>query len=225
MAKYTTKEFAALCNIKTNYLSVKINRDKAVVIGSDGLIDDKDERNKRFLEKIYGRMDMVPKSAPMPTTPPKQKKPIQDDEDNSDGESAIATLEDLLSDPNRSNLPYPELERIYKYLQGKKIEEDIKKTKIEISKKKGEVIPYDLIKPLFAMHNQSILTEFKNTTDETLRSIAHRYKIPITEVASIKGEWVHSLNTAIANAIKLSVKSVGNIVQEYSEKKGVGQRE
>lgn len=225
MAKYTTKEFAALCNIKTNYLSVKINRDKAVVVGADGLIDDQNDMNRRFLEKIFGRMDMVPKNMPIPPQTAKSKKAKQDDEDSEDGESAIATLEDLLNDPNRNSLPYPELERIYKYLQGKKIEEDIKKTKIEISKKKGEVLPYDLIKPLFTMHNQSILTEFKNTTDETLRSVAHRYKIPISEVAAIKGDWIAAINTAIANAIKLSVKSVSGIVQEYSDKKGVGQRE
>lgn len=49
-----------------------------------------------------------------------------------------------------------------KYLDTIKRTKEIEKLQIEIQKKKGEVVPVELIKPVILQHNQSILTEFKN---------------------------------------------------------------
>lgn len=224
MAIYTKKEFAELCKQQTNYLSVQIGR-KKVLLNADGLIDTTEPVNKAYLEKIYGRMDFVPQDKPKAvklseiTLPPGLEYiPEQEEEDEE------SSMEALLANPNRKNLPYPELERIYKYLQGKKIERDIEKTQLDIEKKKGVVVPSELIKPIFLQHNQFIITEFKNTTDEIIRRIAKKKDLGVNEVAEIRGEMVACINEAVNKAIAASTKNIVNIITDYSDKRGVGER-
>jgi len=45
------------------------------------------------------------------------------------------------------------------------------------------------------------------------------------EVAHLRGQLVIVVNSAIDEGVKESKKSISNIVQEYSDKKGVGERQ
>ncbi len=224
MAIYTKKEFAELCKQGTNYLSVQIKRGK-LILSADGKIDTADSINKSYLEKIYGRMDFVPdpkkEAVRLSSIKTEKPEPPSDEEGESDEEVAI---DSLLNSENRSNLSYPELERIYKYLQGKKIEKDIEKNQLDIEKKKGVVVPSELIKPVFLQHNQFILTEFKNTADEIIRRIAKKKDLNVNEMAEIRGEMVQCINEAVNKAIAASTKNIVNIITDFSDKRGVGER-
>jgi len=224
MALYDKKEFAELCKVNTRYLSVQISRGK-VILDKHDKIDTENSVNKFYVEKIYGRMDLVPKK---PFTAAKPAKPIakvlSDEEDQEDDEDVELTMEDLLADPNRKNLDYPELERIYKFLQGKKIEKDIEKNQLEIEKKKGIVVPSELIKPVFLQHNQFIVTEFKNAADEVIRIISKKKSLSVNEQAEIRGELVKTINESINKATLASIKNVTNLITDFSDKRGVGER-
>lgn len=219
MAVYTKKEFAELCKQQTNYLSVQISRGK-VKLNDAGKIDTEDLHNKAYLEKIFGRMDFVPKAA---VPKPAKKAPELQGEDFEGDDEEDMSMNELLNDPNRKNLAYPELERIYKYLQGRKIEKEMEVKQIEIEKKKGVVVPSELIKPVFLQHNQFIVTEFKNATDEIIRMIAKKKNLSVNEVAEIRGALTDTINESINKATISSQKNVTNLINDFSDKRGVGQ--
>ena len=84
-------------------------------------------------------------------------------------------------------------------------------------------MPSELIKPVFLQHNQSILTEYKNATDEIIRIFSKKRSLTVDEVAEIKTDLVKTINNAINNAIIISSKSIDSIISDHSDKRGIGE--
>lgn len=196
MALLTKKEIAELCGLETKNLSVYITRGK-VIVGKNDLIDTNVDKNKSFIEKRKGKISDVK----IQTTTVIESKVSE----QSEGQS------------------YTESERQLKYLDTIKRQKEIEKLDIEIQKKKGEVVPSELIKPVFLQHNQSIITEFKNATDEIIRIFSKKRSLTVEEVAEIKGETTETINNAINKATFSTIKSVESIVSEHQDKKNVGE--
>jgi len=196
MALLTKKEIAELCGLETKNLSVYIMRGK-VIVGKNDLIDTNVDKNKSFIEKRKGKISDVK----IQTTTVIESKVSE----QSEGQS------------------YTESERQLKYLDTIKRQKEIEKLEIEIQKKKGEVVPSELIKPVFLQHNQSIITEFKNATDEIIRIFSKKRSLTVEEVAEIKGETTETINNAINKATFSTIKSVESIVSEHQDKKNVGE--
>lgn len=209
MAIYSKKEFADLCRIETKNLSNYITR-KNVIVNSSGFIDTSIDKNMAFLEKRRAKSSSIP-SADIVVKNKKKNKPEDFDADETE----------YVSGPGQT---YTESERKLKYLDTVKREAEIEKLKIDIAKKKGEVIPSELIAPCILQHNQSIVTEFKNTADEIIRIIAKKKSLSVNEMAEIKGDLVICINTSIQKATTLTSKNIENIISDFSEKKGVGER-
>jgi hypothetical protein len=169
------------------------------VIVDNDLIDPANPVNKAFLAKFGGvRADVV-----------KKVKPVEVDGD-------APGMED---EPDDSDLmAVDESERRYLHFRAIRNEKAVETAELELAKRRGEVIPSELIKPLFSYHNQSILTEFKNLIDEQVRYMAKQYNIGINQVAEIKGKLNAGLNEAIARAKRSTSKGVENIVSNYAEK-------
>jgi hypothetical protein len=206
MALLSKKEFAQQCNIETKALSVQISRGKVIV--ENDLIDTNNDKNRAFLEKYMGRdreIDKLPPKEPTKTIKTSSNEP----EDGKDD----------------SNIPsFTESERLLKHLDTQKRQKEIEKLEIDISKKRGEVIPSDLVKPIFLQHNQSIVTEFKNAADDFIRTISKKKALSVNETAEIRGKLVEIINQAMNKATTASVKAVDVIISDFSEKRGVGER-
>lgn len=207
MAIFSKKEFATQCGISTSYLSVQIKRSK-VVLNDEDKIDTSNERNALYLEKnkkanISLSVDPVQKVQSTVKNVPTSDAPKEDS-----GEIPSFNVS----------------ERLLKYLDTQKREKEVEKLSIEIQKKRGEVIPSELIKPVFLQHNQYILMEMKNADEEMLSLMLHKYDIKSEDVAFLRAEWTKRRNACITNAISASLKGVSSIVSEFTEKKGVGQR-
>lgn len=208
---HTKKAFAELACMPTNKLAVFISRKKVILLG-DGMIDDADPRNRLFLEKWRGRTD-----EPIDETEQAPKeKPVKVTKKN-----AFAGEEEAVI--VGTGQTYTESERQLKYLDTIKRQKEIEKLDIDIQKKRGEVVPSELIKPIFLQHNQSILTEFKNATDEILRIFSKKKSLTVNEVAEIKGEMTSCINEAINKAIASSKKAVQSVIDEHKETKWVGE--
>jgi hypothetical protein len=110
-------------------------------------------------------------------------------------------------------------------VQVEKLEQEVRLLKIKEEKLKGVVVPSELIKPVFLQHNQSIITEVHNNSTEFCRIFSKKHTLNVNDVAEMNGELIKWFNTAINKATSLSIKSIENIVNDYSEKKGVGERE
>jgi hypothetical protein len=203
MSIHSKKEFAELCNMKTNELSVYIKRLK-VIEGPNETIDDNVDKNRAFLEKRRKKQTL---------SEPKQLRVIE-------------FKEKTTSEPEETSTgqSYTESERQLKYLDTIKRQKEIEKLDIEIAKKRGEVVPSELIKPVFLQHNQSILTEFKNGIDEILRVFAKKSSLSVNQIAELKGEMVDIINRSVNKAIVTSENSVEVIISEHAEKRGVGQK-
>jgi hypothetical protein len=214
MALLSKKEFSEVCGMATKDLAVYVKRTK-VIVNSHGFIDTNDEVNKSFMEKRKGKVEE--RSLPEAIKNTQRLIPVPEFGDIPEG----TDISEIVSLPNQT---YVESERQKKYFETIKIRNEIDKLKLDNSKKRGEVIPSELIKPVFLQHNQSIITEFKNGTDEILRSFAKKKGLTVNETAEIKGEMSAIINDSMNKAILATIKSVEAIVQEHADKKGVGQR-
>lgn len=208
MALHLKKDFAALCNLKTKDLSNYIKRKKVVMSGD--YVDDSLAINKDFLRRRNGgdKKHEVEKvleiSAPKVDQPaaPNVKKP---------------------ADFNANGGTY-ELEKHQKALSIEKMQEEIELLQIKKEKQLGLVIPTPLVKLLFTQHSKSIVSSFHNATDTLLMKIQKMKGLSSVEMASLRGELTEIINIAVDDSIKESKKQIKNIVTEYSEKKGVGER-
>lgn len=198
MAKLTKKEFAQQCGKGTAWLSVYTSPKMGkVIVGDDDLIDTENPINFQFLHKWASRYK--------PPTLVPENKPDADGED--------------------SDIPtYEQSERRLKHLDAEKREKEVEKLSLDIQKKRGEVIPSELIPPVIMQHNQSIVTAFKNEHEEWLRNFAKQQGMTGVQVAQARGEVVQWINTAMNKATRISINAIEGIVSEYVEKRAVGER-
>ena len=201
MAIYTKKEFAEKCGFTTKILAVHILRGKLTV--NNNMIDDSDLQNSFFLKK-YSGVIRTPKEVSLEVeAEPKTEKTKEAQPEN-----------------QRFNL---ETEK--KSLDIEKITEEIKLLKVKTSKASGEVIPTEVVRMVFAQHFKSLTAAFQNAADNLLMDIQKMKNLSREEVAHLRGQLVIVVNGAIDEGVKESKKSISNIVQEYSDKKGVGERQ
>lgn len=201
MALYTRNQFCELTSINHAYLTTYIKRGK-IKVNEHDLIDDTIRENSLFIKKKIGT-----KYSPI----------IADDDDE---ETVKNPENDIYIKKNNDQY---ELNIIKTKIEIKKKNEEYEKIKLQNSKIRGEVVPSELIKPVFLQHNQSIMTAFKNASDEMLRLISKKKGLSLNETAELSGELTVVINTAIDKANKASVKAIDNIISEHSETKGVGE--
>jgi hypothetical protein len=209
MALLTKKEFAHMCGMEQSSLWVYANQRKEIEIDGD-YVDTDNPTNQRFLEKrvAKGKSKAVLNTMDLNTSPVYIPRTSTD------------------KNPKLENIPeYAESEQLVKYWDSVKREKEVEKLQIEIDKKRGEVIPSDLMPPIVLQHNQSIITAIKNQQEEWLRKIGKRHNLTVLEVADAKSELIGWINEAMKKATRLTVSSLDNIVQDYAEKRGIGQRE
>lgn len=204
------KEFSKICGKPVNKLWTYIDRGKIILLG-DGKLDTDDPRNKAFLEKWTSRTDVTYKDISI--TVPKNQQQTKN----------IPESTPLVDVESHEGQSYTESERQLKYLDTLKRRKEIEKLEFEVQKKRGEVVPSELIKPVFLQHNQSILTEYKNATDEIIRIFSKKRSLTVDEVAEIKTDLVKTINNAINNAIIISSKSIDSIISDHSDKRGIGE--
>lgn len=165
------------------------------LIMSGDYIDDTLPQNSLFVQKKMAKMD----------------KAI----------AAIPEADDVLSSgPN----DLAKLNSIKTKVWIKKTNEEYEIAKIKKEKLQGALMPSELVKPVFLHHNQSIVAEFKNAIDDIVRIFAQKKSLSVNEKAEMTGELINCINQAISKATKLSIKNINNIIEEFTEKKGVGER-
>jgi hypothetical protein len=233
MAEYSREEFAKLCGQTKSYQAVYIKRgkikvqEKVTATGTVEVIDSNDAANTLYLEKIYGRMDLVPGAALKPANSiviPLVAPVGAGGNSGAGGADGLSDEEIKKALEHCGGMNYQELEKVYKYLQGEKLKSDIEKNKIDIQKKKGEVIPAELISPLFVQHSQSFLQAFKNVAENILTEYALIKKFTVPEIADMRGRMIIAINKGMTDADALTASSVSGIVKEFAQKRGVGER-
>lgn len=187
-----------MCGIESKNLSVYIKRGKVFVTGDDR-IDGSDPRNIAFLQKHS-----------------KGQAPQQEVSVNKINNST----ENTQPDGN-----YAELDRQKLAAQVEKLNQEVRLLKIKEEKLKGQVVPSEVIMPIFLQHNQSILTSVKNESDDFVRLFAKKRDLTGDEVSKIKGDLVEWFNRAMNSASNLSKTAIADVVKNFAVTKGVGEKE
>lgn len=215
MPLYSKKEFADLCGLSTGNLSNYAKRGK--IIYSGDYIDDTLDLNASFLAMRQGNFpkDKIKEKEEKPIVEVKKNNTIALNHQNTGPNTAIDQASNAILQLNTQKIE----------TQISKMKMEMEKLRLQNSKFMGEVVPTGLIKPVILQHNQSILTESKNTIDNILRIFAKKHSLDAVEVAEIKSQYIPELNNMIKKASFLTIKAVNNIINDFSEQKGVGEHE
>jgi len=94
---------------------------------------------------------------------------------------------------------------------------------LKLAKLHGEVVPYDLVIPIFIMFTKSIMTAFMNEDEDRLLEISHKAGLTKDEVAKLRKRSSDIVNAAVESGVKEGKKQARKIVQEFSETRGRGE--
>jgi hypothetical protein len=224
MALHKRAEFAVLCGITTSNITQYIKRSKLITSGD--YIDDSIDPNKSFLQK---RLEILKDKI-------HQDEPPADQEKKSTAKPA-REFQYKAPEPRPQIIPNVappdshikkttifDLEVDQKTLNIEQTKENIELIKLKKEKAMGLVIPTPQIKVLVAQHSKSITVSFYNAADVILTRLAKKCTISVEDQAALRGELRQSINEAVESAVNTTKKHLKNIVDEYSERRGVGEK-
>lgn len=211
MALYTRKEFYEKCGVSKGYLNVNIARGKIVLTGK--LIDDAIPANAYFMEKRQEQK--VEKKVERALQKP--PKPVSE----ADVEDIDQALEDV--DPDVQTAYNLGLEK--KRLDNAKAEEDLALARMKKEKMAGDLIPTDLVLLIFASHFKSVTTSFHQAAENLITTFAKQNNLNRDAIAKMRGNLIKVINKAVKEGVDSSKREVRNLVSEYSQKRGRGEKE
>lgn len=201
MAFHTKKDFSALCGIKSGDLYNYMKRGKVIV--ENNLLDDKNPINRTFLDKSIAKKPVLAAKK----TIDKKVNVVAPREYN----EAEETLSKMLKEKT--------------VLESEQKRNAITLQKIDIQKKRGELIPTYSVNNLFVQHSESIKTAYMEGSDNLIVILAQKHQLSATDVADIRTMFTGIVNKAVDSAIDSTLRQIKTIVREFSAKKGVGQSE
>lgn len=224
MPRYTRREFAEMCGVTPVYVNQYVAR-KKIILNESGEIDTAFPMNAAFYEARKGSLPQTQevKVAVVQQPKVKAKKTPQ----------TIYVPEMPKSKAGKHNMNSEEIEKMttnfemdnaLKRLEMEKKELEVEKLKIQNAKLNGEVIPTDLVKMIFAQHFKSVTTAFHQGADNFITEITKRLDLKRDEMVMLRKELVEIINQAVNDSIEDSKGSIDNIQEEYSEKRGIGER-
>jgi len=224
MALLTVKEISERTGIAEKNIHTYRSR-KKLVVNDRGLYDTTNQINAQFINKHTAKL--------------KAKQIVQDllssetDTDNEDEEPKPKTekkakaqdpkndKEESLEDGYARRLVLAEL--LKKERSAEQALLTLQKTQIELDKRRGEVVPSAMIAPLFEAHNRSVIFEFKNLTDDLMRELSSAFELTVDQQANWRKRIVDGINKAIDKSVEGSIRSLENIINEFADKRGVGE--
>lgn len=220
MALHSRSDFAKICGLSAGNLSNYIKRGKVILSGE--YVDDKIEQNSSFLEKRLAAINQNSEAGGDKSTP-NTKDTVSDKPKVERPYIPTPNIEepDL---PNDDSLSFTALSKREKKVNIQKKEEEIKLLRLKEEKIRGHVVPIDIIKNLFRLHTQSIVTAQKDGIEDLIINFSGESRISSEQIARLRGKMVEILNNAVDKAVLSTKKNISSIMSEFIEKKEVGER-
>lgn len=232
MALYGIIEFAEICGVSKGFITMNKRRGK-VVYSENGGIDDSNPINQAFLQrrlaakdKREAEQDFLDESEITPASTPGLVPMIGSLNVNQIGPKLIrkAAPAPAKAKPERRQ-PDPILQRKFE-LETQKTEAQVAKIRLdseilEASRNKmaGKLIPTDLVVGVFQQNFKSFIDSFKNGVDNILTEVAKKARLSRNDVAELRGAMIKIINKSVDEGVDQSLKTVKNIVTEYSRLK------
>ncbi len=94
---------------------------------------------------------------------------------------------------------------------------------IKEEKMRGEVIPTEMVKILFAQHSKNIIVEFENSLDKVLTILAKEVGMNNKAISKYRGIIKKEINIAVDSTIDKTKEDIVNMIDEFSEKRSRGE--
>ncbi len=221
MPVFEKREFADHYDIKTKDLAKYIQRGKVIEI--DGKIDTNDIVNAAW---CLNREQLNMKKAVKAGNP--------NEKITTEVKKEVAAVKKTAEPQPKFEFP-PETKRTLqeqfqseaklKDLQVEKTENEIALQREKLQKIQGESVPTELVKNLFTQHNKSVTVAYRNATDNLLMEIQAKHSISSEEMGSLRSRLIEVVNKAVIEAAEETKNSLKTMVEEWSAKKGVGERD
>lgn len=254
MDNLSRQEFADMCEMGTNQLSVSIDRDHKVVVGSDGLIDTGNAVNKQFIEKrkvliarrlAKGGKPFIPsykglKSAKKPdvvkvptkaASSGKKKAVVAKKKVSAPKKAATAKKPgQKAGQKNKKTTKKPPSPTDFGYsaeverLKAENAELEKQKRELDLEKKRGETIPVGLVSGFIKEYTRSINKSFETTTNRVIGRFSLKYKVNAVDQAQMRKVVVEEINKGIGIAHKELTGRIKKIVADYSDTRERGER-
>lgn len=233
----TRKELAEIMKVEPNNLGVYIMRNKLIL--TDNLINVNDLQNWNFINDLLQKKISQGRLSVSDLPDFLKVKPI---------EKVKKELEPILQiESEKKNVevveqkPKPKKE---KKTKKNTIEDDSfstaentlalrnKKTALEISilsikeqKLLGEVVPVELIKTIFSQFAHEIVNQFRNGCEDLITNFAKLKDCSTDEIAQMRLNLNDVINESNNKAVSNTKDNLDKIIEEFSIKKEVGERE
>ena len=204
MSNLSKKDFAQLCGMPTNKLSVYIER-KKVIVEDNGFISTKNQVNALFIEKN--------------NKPGKVSMPVQTQSNN-----PTEPIEPI-DTSNLSTLSILELEKVKKAADIEKLLIETRISLLKEEKLMGSAMPVDMVKTIVANLSKAFIGEFKNGADDIIRMLVKTKAYDHNEVSEIRGKLSSIINEAMKKSLSTAKKEMKAIVDNYTETRGVGEHD
>jgi hypothetical protein len=219
MPIYSKKEFAEVCGCSIQVVSMNIKRGN--LIDTNNVIDTGKRDNKDFMNRKLGIVAPVVEVAavevPELIPKPKPKAPILRKTTRPKPASS-ETPEEAERYNKKTNLDLQ-----LKNLQVEKAAQDVELNKIKIAKQRGEVIPTGLVNVTVGQIFKGVTVAFHQGADNFISNIAKKTGMSREDQASLRTELIDIINQSVVDGQKENKDAIKHIVNEYSEKRAVGE--
>jgi hypothetical protein len=234
MAFYLRSQFAELCGLSKAEVSMNIKRGKIILSGD--YVDDSIRSNAEFIEKwqikrglkivsakepepvavLKPTSEPIPEAvpAPLPNKIPKIEPP----------KPRPAPKSPNIQPPNEFMYAGNQIDAQIKSVELERKLEDLEIAKLKRQKMAGESMPTDLVKNTISVYSRSVSRSFNNAADNLLVEFQTMADISREQVSLMRGKLNAIVNKAINDAYENAIDMVDNIVDEYSETRGKGER-
>lgn len=232
MAFHTKKDFADLCYLPTNALSVYIKRKKVIV--KNDLINDSVAENAEFLKKMRAKgpssafvaSDLAKQIVEEQKEKPEKSRKKAPKNENLDDDFDVNEPQNTENVPtDRGNLSNYQLERERLLADIAKKEVDTRLAVLKEEKMLGANIPTDLVKDVIANLTKTFISSFKDGADFFIIEISKRKSLTVQESAELKGKLIEIINNSSGKAITETRKNLKIIIDGHSVKKEVGEHD
>jgi len=207
MAFHTQADFAKLIGKSRGWLNVYVGRESIVMSGE--YIDDKIEKNKKFLDKWTAKKNEVKKKpAPKKLKSPNISEPVKVD---LPAPNISEPQEIDISDSKGDDLDTAKKKAEIRF----KISQ-IEKNDLQAAKLRGDSIPTALVSGVVSTLGRSFQSSYKNGAEALLLEITHKAKLSSKLEAEFKGQLIKLINKSHADAIKQAKTTIETIVSEVA---------
>ena len=219
--KLSQKELAAALNKKESSIRSAISR-KTLQIESDKKIDTNHPKNKAYIQKASKGKGLILNNAQNITQKPKGKN------QNSNQNNQTKENKQENKQENSPTTTYSgEKDKMYE----DKLEQEILKLQkeniikqIEIDKKKGNLIPVDMVESILTINLQSVFRAMENEGENLVTIAVASLGGDREHIAHITDSYKQSLQDRIQEAGKQALEEVKNLIVNYQAVRSRGEK-